>query len=345
MQLDILDCTVRDGSYAIDFKWPLDKVVGIVGGLAENKFRYIEIGHGLGLGAERTHQPGCCSDLEYLEHAVAVKKDSLIGMFFIPGIGNFKDLDDFRRGGGGFVRIGTNVSETHLAEPYIKHAKNLGLEVSYNCMKSYAAKPFEFCRRMAEVAEWGTDAVYLVDSAGGMLPEEVAHYTRLLKQCIEIRIGFHGHNNLMLANASAVAAIQAGASMVDASLLGIGRGAGNAQTETLLIILQKMGYDLGIDPIPVLRLAEQYVKPVDGTVKGINHDDVIMGYALFHSSYLAMIQKTAEEFQVDPTRLVLAVADVNRHSPSEDLVRLMATRLKQKQPLKIFSPKFCYKKF
>lgn len=344
VDLAILDCTVRDGSYAIDFKWPKEKVIGITRELAEQNFRYIEIGHGLGLGAERKYAIGCCSDREYIEAAMEVKGNARLGVFFIPGIGNFHDLDEFAKVGGDFVRIGTNVSETAEAEAYIKHAKNLGLEVCYNCMKSYAVKPFEFCKRMTEVASWGVNALYLVDSAGGMLPAEVARYVRLLKQCVDVRIGFHGHNNLMLANATALAAVEAGAGMVDTSLLGIGRGAGNAQTETMLLIFQKLGYNLGIDPIPVLKIAEKYIKPIDVPLKGIEREDVVLGYALFHSSYNEMMRRIAKDFGVDWDALIIEVANINRQAPSEELVRMVAQQLQSHKKVKIFFPKFCHKK-
>ena len=163
--IEILDCTIRDGSYVVNFDWPLEKVVGIVRDLAANNCKYIEIGHGLGLGAERTYPHGPVSDEDSLKEAVKVKGNSLLGAFFIPGIGTMKDIDRFKENGGDFLRIGTNISESKKAEAYIRHAKELGLIVSYNAMKSYVAKPFEFCKRMTEAASWGADMLYFVDSA------------------------------------------------------------------------------------------------------------------------------------------------------------------------------------
>ena len=344
-KIDILDCTIRDGSYVVNFDWPLEKVVGIVHDLAFNNCRYIEIGHGLGLGAERTYPHGSVPDEHSLKEAVKVKRDSLLGSFFIPGIGTMEDIDRFKENGGDFLRIGTNISESGKAEAYIRHAKELGLIVSYNAMKSYVAKPFEFCRRMTEVASWGTDILYFVDSAGGLLPEEVGRYISLLYQCVgdDVKIGFHGHNNLMLANASSLAAVENGASLIDTSLLGIGRGAGNAQTETMLLILKKKGYDIPIPPIPMLKIAEKYVKTTNVAVKGIDHADVIMGYALFHSSYYALLQKIAEEAHVDPDDLMIEVAKINRENPDEGLMRMVAKHISAHNSVKIFFPKFNHK--
>ena len=345
-KIEILDCTIRDGSYVVGFDWPLEKVVGIVRDLASNDCRFIEIGHGLGLGAERKHPHGAVPDETYLREAAKVKGNSLLGSFFIPGIGSMEDIDRFRENGGDFLRIGTNISESKNAEPYIRHAKSLGLTVSYNAMKSYVAKPFEFCRRMTEVAGWGTDILYFVDSAGGLLPEEVGQYISLLYRCVgnDVKIGFHGHNNLMLANASSLAAVENGAAMVDTSLLGIGRGAGNAQTETMLLILKKKGYRIPMSPIPALKTAEKYVKTTNAAVKGIDYADVIMGYALFHSSYYTLILKIASEERIDPDELMIEVAKINRENPDEKLMRMVAKQLSAHQRVKIFFPKFSYRK-
>ncbi len=345
-KIEILDCTIRDGSYVVNFNWPLEKVVGIVRDLASNNCRFIEIGHGLGLGAERKHPHGEVSDETYLREAAKVKGNSLLGAFFIPGIGSMEDIDRFKENCGDFLRIGTNISESKNAEPYIRHAKELGLIVSYNAMKSYVAKPFEFCKRMTEVASWGADILYFVDSAGGLLPEEVGRYISLLRRCVgnDVTIGFHGHNNLMLANASSLAAVDNGASMIDTSLLGIGRGAGNAQTETMLLILKKKGYRIPMAPIPLLKTAEKYVKTTNAAVKGIDYADVIMGYALFHSSYYALLQKIASDEHIDPDDLMLEVARVNRESPDENLMRMVAKQIAAHKSVKIFFPKFSHRK-
>ena len=148
----------------------------------------------------------------------------------------------------------------------------------------------------------------------------------------------------MLANASSLAAVDNGASMIDTSLLGIGRGAGNAQTETMLIILKKRGYNIPISPVPMLKTAEKYVKTTNVAVKGIDHADVIMGYALFHSSYYALLQRVASEELIDPDDLMIEVARINREDPDEDLMRMVAKKMAAHNGEKIFFPKFNYKK-
>ena len=216
--MQLLECTIREANYVIDFHWTEHEVNDIVRELAHAGFRYIEIGHGLGIGAYRTQAPDLYSDHTYTISAVENKGDALIGAFFIPGIGNKDDIQSFRKDGGQFIRIGTNVSQSERALGYIEYAKSIGLEVSYNFMKSYVAEPAALSRRAKDVEHAGADIIYVVDSAGGMVPWQVKSYIEALKDTVETRIGFHGHNNLLLANANNLAAIESGAAIVDTTL-------------------------------------------------------------------------------------------------------------------------------
>jgi 4-hydroxy 2-oxovalerate aldolase len=341
--LQILDCTIRDGSYVIDGQWTRDDVKNIVAELVSAGFKYIEVGNGVGLGAQRKNVSSICSDTEYVTTAVAQKGKSKIGVFFIPGIGNKDDILLFKNNGGDFIRIGTNVSQSDDAREYINYAKGLGLEVGYNFMKSYAVSPFELCNRALRIQEYGADRISLVDSAGGMLPNQVGHYISVLKDCLDIEIGFHGHNNLLLANANSLAAVENGASIIDTTLMGMGRGAGNSQTESMLVILEKSGYKLGIDPLKVSKISERHIAPKTNKVKGSNGLELVLGYALFHDSYLGLIERHANKYCVDYQQLICEVSKVNMENPSETLVEDIAQQLKSKQRVDIFFPKFYHK--
>ncbi len=340
----LLDCTIRDGSYVVDFQWSKHDVESIVGGLAASGIPYLEIGHGLGLGASRSKSPSAISDEECVLTSVAVKGDSKIGAFFIPGIGNRDDLKAFKENGGDFVRVGTNATEYAEAFDYVEYARELGLEVAYNFMKSYAVSPYEICRSSAEMVKRGAQMIYLVDSAGGMLPKEVSRYTELLVESVEATIGFHGHNNLLMANANALAAVEAGAGIVDATLLGIGRGAGNTQTESILVVLSRAGFDLEIDPMTVSKIGEEFVSSKGQRLKGADGAELLFGYALFHDAYLKLVQQCASEFGVDIEQLILEVSKVNKMDPSEELIKSIALQLRDHAKVEIFSPKFYHRK-
>jgi len=341
--MHILECTIRDGGYAIDFQWARDEVEQIVHGLADAGFEYVEVGHGMGLGASRTATPARCSDEETAAVAVAAKGSARVGAFFIPGVGCADDLRRFRDAGADFVRIGTDGSRSESAWEFIELAASLGFEVFYNFMKSYAAQPFDLLQRALPIVERGASTVTVVDSAGGMLPNQVSAYIEVLAAGLDARIGFHGHNNLLLANANSLAAVQAGASIIDATLLGMGRGGGNAQTETMLVILEKAGYGTGINPLQVAKIAERFVGAKPARLKGANELEMIYGFALFHSGFTERVQDVAAAYGVPYQELILEVSRYAKENPSRALIEEVAVQLRRGGPVEIHFPKFFHK--
>ena len=338
--MTILECTIRDGGYAIDFQWSPEEIEQIVGALAAEGFEYIEIGHGLGLGASRTLTPSRCSDEEMMTLAARTKGRARIGAFFIPGIGTREDLRLFRDLGGDFIRIGTDVSKSASAWEFVEFAVSLGYEVCYNFMKSYSAPPFELLQRALPIVERGATTISIVDSAGGMLPDQVSAYVKVLCAGLDAKIGFHGHNNLLLANANSLAAIQSGASVVDSTLLGMGRGGGNAQTETMLVILERAGFGTGINPMQVAKIAEQYVSPKPTRLKGANELELIYGFALFHSGFTKRVQDVAAAYGVSYQELILEVSRYAKENPSQALIEEAAAQLRDNGRVEIRFPKF-----
>ncbi len=341
--MKILECTIRDGGYAIDFQWGADEIEQMVGQLASAGFEYIEIGHGLGLGASRTMTPARCSDEEMATVASRTKAGAKIGAFFIPGVGDADDLRRFRDHGGDFVRVGTDVSKSESAWPFVELAVSLGFEVGYNFMKSYTAPPFELLRRATPIAERGATTIAVVDSAGGMLPDQVAAYVDVLAAGLNAGVGFHGHNNLLLANANSLAAVQHGAAVVDTTLLGMGRGGGNAQTETMLVVLDKAGFGTGIDPLQVAKIAERYVSPKQVRLKGADELELIYGFALFHSGFTKRVQDIAAAFDVPYQDLILEVSRFGKENPSQALIEETAAQLRRDGRVDIHFPKFVHR--
>jgi len=341
--MHLLECTIRDGGYAIDFQWSRDEISQIVAELASAGFEYIEIGHGLGLGASRTLTPARCSDDEMATVAAGAKGTAKIGAFFIPGIGTADDLRRFRDLGGDFVRIGTDVSKSESAWEFVALAAALGYDVRYNFMKSYAAPPFELLSRAAPIADRGATTITVVDSAGGMLPDQVAEYVRVLATGLDAQIGFHGHNNLLLANANSLAAVQAGAAVVDTTLLGMGRGGGNAQTETMLVVLDRAGFPTGINPLDVAKIAERYVSPKPTRLKGANELELIYGFGLFHSGFTKRVQDVAAAYGVPYQDLILEVSRYARENPSQALIEEAAAQLQRDGRVDIHFPKFVHR--
>jgi 4-hydroxy-2-oxovalerate aldolase len=266
-----------------------------------------------------------------LEAAAKSLKKAKFGMFFIPGIGRKKTLDLAAKYKMDFVRIGTNVTEVEQAEPYIKYAKELGFLVFSNLMKSYALPIDEFIKKAELASRYGADVIVVVDSAGGMMPEEVHNYISRIKREIGVKVGFHGHNNLLLAIANTVEAVKAGAEIVDSSLQGIGRSAGNAQTEILVMVLEKLGYSTEVDLYKTMDLGEKVLRSMMGAGKGVDSINAILGYAQFHSSYLKIIYKIAQKYNIDPRELIVKVSEVNRIRVTEELVEKISHEVKKER--------------
>jgi 4-hydroxy-2-oxovalerate aldolase len=326
----ILDCTIRDGSYVVDFQFTAEDTAVIAAGLEAAGIGWIEIGHGLGMhAAEAGKGAAAASDEAYLRAAAQTLRRAKWGMFFIPGIGRREYLDLAADCGMSFVRVGANAPEIERTEPFVAHARARGLHVSVNLMKSYAVPPERLVElsRMAE--SYGADVVSLVDSAGTMLPHDVRRYIGRMKEALSVDVGFHGHDNLALGMANVLAAIEEGATVVDTTLQGIGRGGGNPVTEILVAILHKQGVETGIDLNRLMDLSERVVQPL---LKGKGHDalNITSGYAGFHSSALQMILEQADRFRVDPRELIVEVSGVNRVEVTPALVQQVAADISRR---------------
>lgn len=324
---DILEVTLRDGSYLIDFQFTAEDTATIAAALESIGFRWIEIGHGLGLNASQAGKGmAAATDEEYMEAAAQALKRAKWGMFFIPGIGREEDLRLAARYGMSFVRIGTNVTEATQAEPYIALAKELGLIVSYNAMKSYAVSPAEFGKIVAHVHRCGADIACLVDSAGSMDPDSVAAYLRAAKAESALPLGYHGHDNLSLAMANTLRAIEEGAVLVDSSLQGMGRSAGNAVTEVLVAILQRRGLLPDIDLKAAMDVGQGLIQPLLGK-RGIDPMAVTGGLAKFHSSFTSKVQNYARKHDIDVRDLIVRLCQEDQVSAPDDLLDKLSHEL------------------
>ncbi len=324
----ILECTLRDGSYAINFQFTKEDTITIASALEELGFDMIEIGHGVGLGASENGKGVAAeTDEVYLQAGAEAIKNADWGMFCIPGIAELRHIDMAAEYGMKFIRIGTNISDYEDSKPFIEKAKKHNMFVCSNFMKSYASKPEVFAKNASEVKKYGSDLIYIVDSAGGMLPEEVEKYILAVKDNTDsLRLGFHGHNNLGLGIANALVATELGVDVIDTSLQGFGRSAGNTSTEQFLSILMRKGIDMDIDPISVMSVSEKYIYPIIQK-KGLNSVDMISGLALFHSSYLPIIEEYALKYRIDPLKLIVAVSEKNKVEAKPELVEEIAMKL------------------
>jgi 4-hydroxy-2-oxovalerate aldolase len=327
----ILDCTLRDGSYVVRQQFTAADTARICAALEAGGVREIEIGHGVGLGASGPRfDVAAATDEEYLAAASQTLRKAHFGMFYIPGIGSTEHLDMAHEHGMHFVRIGTNVHQHEAARPHIEHARRIGLHVYYNAMKSYLFTPTELLTAMRDAVAWGAQAAYVVDSAGAIIPNQAKAYVRALVEGLEIPIGFHGHNNLMLANANCLAAWEEGATLFDGTLQGVGRSGGNAQTEILALLFERMQVHTGLHVRYLLDAGERLVRPLTGAEGGATSLNVVIGMAGFHSTYLDRVSAVSERTGIDLKDLILAVCEFDRVDPSPALIEKVASNFAQR---------------
>jgi len=307
----LMDCTLRDGSYVIDFQFNQKDTFDLTQKLSESKIPLIEVGHGIGLGASKKGLgTAACSDEEYcISASEGIRGNSKWGMFCIPGISSIDDLKMAISYGIDFIRIGSDIDDIESSKKYIEIAKNAGLQVFSNFMKSYKTDPKGFAELAKKSADYGTDVVYIVDSSGGMYPEDLKIYIReTLDKNLPIELGFHGHNNLGMGMANCLVSLQEGVKYLDSSLQGLGRSAGNVSTEHLLCAIKNQGFLPEIDPIEVMDIGEIYVRPLISSY-GFSSLDITAGWTLFHSSHMPTILMLSKKNQVDPRKLIKYIFD------------------------------------
>jgi 4-hydroxy-2-oxovalerate aldolase len=178
---------------------------------------------------------------------------------------------------------------------------------------------------------YGADTVYMVDSAGALLPPQVRERIRALKDHLTVNIGFHAHNNLSLAMANTLAAIEEGATRIDGSIRCLGAGAGNTQTEVLVAVLDKMGIKTGIDVFKMMDIAEELVAPILEKPQEITRDSLVLGYAGVYSSFLLFAQRAAKKFNVDSREILIELGKRHVVGGQEDMIMDVAAELAKKK--------------
>jgi len=327
-RVEILECTLRDGSYAVDFKFTENDTAILAGVLGRLGFRWIEVGHGVGLGAMKAGKGTMpATDERLIEAAKRAAPNAQIGCFFIPGIGTADQLKSARAAGLDFVRIGCNAHEIEEAFPYLRLARELGLKPCLNFMKTYGISAGTFGEKAKAGAAAGAEIIYCVDSAGSMFPDDVRNYLSAAREQCRCELGFHGHSNLQFAVANSVEAVRCGASFIDTTLYGLGRSAGNVPTEIAVAVFDNLGIETGIDLFEVMDAAEEFMGPLMSQMQLYDMMSVAMGCSQFHSSFLPKVAAAARKHGVELRRLVVAMGKLDPVNLDEDNLNRVAGSL------------------
>lgn len=317
---NILETTLRDGNYIVDFQFNSLDTANMALALEIAGIKYIEIGHGLGLGASSKFTAAASKDIEYIKATKEKLNCSKIGMFAIPGIATLDDIKNAADEGLDFIRIGADVKDTKLMRKYVELSKKLGLFTCTNFMKTGSTKPKDFVKYALMAEEYGSEMIYIVDSAGNMLPNELESYIKYLTEKISVPYGFHGHDNLGLANANSLVAFNNNALMVDCTFLGLGRGSGNAATEVMAnIIKDKYNKLTHINGNLLLHLANLKIEKLSN-LQSSKSDSIVFGLANVHSMYSKKIIDFAEKNELDLYSFVKAIGKINNVECDENIL-------------------------
>ncbi len=329
----LTDTTLRDGSHAMRHQFTREQVRAVVEALDKAGVPVLEVTHGDGLaGSSVQYGFSRTDEMELIEEARSAATHAKIAALLLPGIGTRKELKDAIERGIQVVRIATQCTEADISQQHFGMAKEMGLEAIGFLMMSHMRPPEVLAEQALLMEKYGADCVYIVDSAGALLPDGAAARVRALKQALEIQAGFHAHNNLGLAIGNTLAAIEAGADQVDGTLRGLGAGAGNAATELLAAALDKLGLNPGLDVFGLLDAAEFVVAPFMPFQPIPDRDSIAIGYAGVYSTFLLHAKRLGKQYGIDPLEILVELGRRKTVAGQEDWILDVTLELaKQKQ--------------
>ncbi len=328
----VVDTTLRDGSHPMGHAFTPEQIAAVAGGLDAAGLEYIEISHGDGLGGSSiNYGRSLLTDEQMLAAAGPVVRRAKLTVLLLPGIGTQEDLEMAAAHGVKAVRVATHVTEADIAEQHIGLARKLGMEAFGFLMMAHMAPPETVAAQAKLFESYGATTVYVADSAGTMLPNDARARVAAVVGAVRVGVGFHAHNNLALAMANSVAAVEAGASFLDGTCRGLGAGAGNAQLEVLVGVLDKLGCRSTVDFYKAMDVAESVVGPLLRRPQVVDRSALMLGYAGVYSSFLLFTSRAAEKFGVDARDILVELGRRRMVGGQEDMIIDVAYQLAQRQ--------------
>lgn len=330
------DMCLRDGMHAKREQITVDQMVTLATAMDKAGVPYLQVTHGAGLGGNSLqHGFALASNEEYISAVASKMTQAKVSVLLIPGLGTMNELQAAYDAGARSVHVATHCTEADTSPQHIAYARKLGMDTSGFLMMAHLNDPEGIAAQGKMFESYGANTVYVTDSAGFMLPHDVKARIEALRAVLkpETEIGFHGHHNLGMGIANSLAAIEAGATRIDASVAGLGAGAGNTPLEVFAAVCERMGIETGVDLFQLMDVAEDIVLPMMDHMVRVDRESLTLGFAGVYSTFLLHAKHAAREFGVPARDILIELGRKKMIGGQEDMIQDTAMTMAKERGL------------